>query len=98
MKLLFCLSCHDAFKLSSKPRQCECGKTCGRYLDDINAIYHGIAAQPMGFSNQSLTLAMRIIRVADGPLGTPFDAFLIPEPCATFRRVDSREKVFTSDE
>src|SRR6187551_608686 len=39
MKLLMCEDCNSIFNLSRKWKQCECGKTGGKYLEDgINAI------------------------------------------------------------
>ena len=41
MKLLFCFECADIKKLHSFEVSCNCGKTKGRYIDDVKAIYSG---------------------------------------------------------
>ncbi len=37
MKLLYCEHCGDMFNLTGKMKKCSCGKTFGKYTDDINA-------------------------------------------------------------
>lgn len=64
MKLLCCLDCADIFSLSSKEKSCGCGKTSGKYIDDLNAVYSG-NAQPIGFSNKSFRLALQLQRIED---------------------------------
>ncbi len=42
MKLIFCDTCSDVFKLSLKLRECECGQCKGRYdLDGEYAVTNG---------------------------------------------------------
>ena len=41
MKLLFCPKCFDVFKLTLKPRSCDCGEVKGQYIDNINAEVNG---------------------------------------------------------
>jgi len=82
MKLLFCTKCQDVFKLSKQWRSCTCG-TAGKYLDNINAVYEGTHAIPIGFSNQSLGYA---ILDQTKTASVPFDAFVIETECPTFVR------------
>lgn len=85
MKLLFCLSCQDVIKLiRGSHRSCLCGETRGRYVDDVNAVYYGEHAIPLGFANGSFARAIRS-RPEQGA-GERFDAFVIPLECDTFRK------------
>ena len=50
MKLIFCSTCHDVFKLSRTLKSCECGKAKGRYLaDGLYAEING-GAIPIGMA------------------------------------------------
>ena len=85
MKLLFCRECEDIFNLSFREKNCSCGKTKGKYLDNLNATYSGPAV-PLGFSN--LTFAQAIRRHSKKKLihGDNFTAFVIPKDCLTFKK------------
>ena len=91
VKLLFCRSCQDVIRLpaSGARRACECGKTWGRYLDDVKAEYGGAEAIPIGFDNKSLYTAL-MHQPAAGR-GMVFEAFVIPKKCPTMRVVRGRE-------
>ena len=54
MKLIFCSTCHDVFKLSRTLKSCECGKAKGRYLED--GLYAEInkGAVPIGMANSTV--------------------------------------------
>ncbi|MEW4309469.1 hypothetical protein [Rossellomorea marisflavi] len=82
MKLLLCLNCNDVFSLSSQLKKCSCGKTKGQYMDNINAIYEGESALPLGISNTSLKDA--VLNQPDRGMGKEFIAFTIPRDCPTF--------------
>lgn len=84
MRLLFCRSCQDLFRLVSAERACQCGETRGRYVNDLDAIYSGGAAVPIGFNNSSFAKAIAEQR----PRGNsePFSAFVIPVVCTTFKK------------
>ncbi|WP_096187064.1 hypothetical protein [Evansella halocellulosilytica] len=82
MKLLLCLECNDIFSLDLKMKKCSCAKTKGRYIDNLNAIYEGDSAMPIGFSNPSLKEA--ILNQPDKGMGKEFTAFTIPRNCPTF--------------
>jgi len=86
MKLLLCLDCGDIFNLTAKEKKCGCGKTSGRYIDDLNAEYEG-NAQPIGFSNGSFIEAIKVQRIENKKVkpknecckGVEFTAFFIPD-------------------
>ena len=87
MKLLICKICNSVFNLTDKSKSCECGKTKGKYTDNINAVYSGPGI-PIGFGNNSLLNAMRLQNFLnkvekDNPKvcckGEEFTAFTIPE-------------------
>jgi hypothetical protein len=82
MKLLLCLECNDIFSVDLKLKKCSCGKTKGQYIDNLNAIYEGDCAMPIGISNQSLKEA--VLNQPDKGMGKEFTAFTIPRYCPTF--------------
>ena len=86
MKLLFCKNCTDIFSISTtKTKSCSCGKTKGKYLDNINAVYTGQFAVPMGISNPSFISALK--RFAQDGGGDNIKAFLISNSANTFKKV-----------
>ncbi len=83
MKLLYCRRCDSVVRLVMKERSCECGKTSGRYLDSLHAIYTGPAV-PFGIANSSFVEAMR-----NQPFkgkGQEFTAWVMPVECNTMKR------------
>jgi len=84
MKLILCPHCQDVRKLDKILTTCKCGKSYGRYLDDLNAEYSGDAI-PLGFSNSSLLSAIKH-RPGQGN-GAIFTAFVIPKQCSTYKKV-----------
>ncbi len=88
MKLIFCGECCDIVALRSWPRACGCGRSYGRYVDDLNAVYGGEAV-PLGISNPSFAKALHR-QPAEG-LGCRFEAFVIPSTCDTMRKIDATE-------
>ena len=80
MKLLLCRICQDVRKLQRSRTRCDCGRSWGMYLNDLNAEYHGPCI-PIGFDNHELHDAvLRYIR--NGSLGCPksdavFSAFVM---------------------
>lgn len=86
MKLLFCKSCQDVFKLVlGELRYCRCARTHGHYVDEVNAVYYGEYAVPLGFQNSSFVDAVIKQPAQEGP-GRRFEAFVIPTECETFWR------------
>lgn len=55
----------------------RCGLTKGEYIDQLNAIYPGEHAVPLGFTYNSLIKAIQN-QPKDG-LGKQFTAFVIPQ-------------------
>jgi len=85
MKLIFCLDCQDIVKGSQDVRTCHCGASGIQYHDELHATYWG-SAVPIGFLNRSLSEAIQR-RPTSGD-GVYFTAFVIPEVCDTFEKVD----------
>ncbi len=89
MKLLFCGNCADVVKLNTtETRRCACGKSWGRYTDNINAEFGGERAELIGFANSTLSAALAQHRAgdrADG-MGHRFEAFIIPKSAPSVRR------------
>jgi hypothetical protein len=83
MKLLFCANCNDVFAIHKQERHCLCGKTKGHYVDNINAVYSGINAVPLGFHNSRFISAL-LQRPQEG-LGKEFTAFVIPHVNPSFK-------------
>ena len=87
MKLLLCKNCQDVIRLvQGEVRTCRCGKVSGKYLDDLNAIYSGEEAIPLGLANGSLVEALR--NQPEEGKGKVFTAFVIPKNCYTFEKVN----------
>lgn len=83
MKLIYCSSCEDVWKLGGDRTRCRCRKSWGYYeLDDCHARYGG-SAIPLGFSNSSLVAAL-VRRERDGKHPWAFIAFVVEENCPTF--------------
>lgn len=53
MKLLVCLACFDWNALSYDPRECECGRTGGRYNNDGDTATVWGDGVLFGFSNRA---------------------------------------------
>jgi len=88
MKLLLCRECGDIFNLSYETKSCRCGKTSGKYINNLDAKYSG--GIPLGFANSSLTEAMRN-QPQDGQ-GKVFTAFVIPQQCPTMVKYENIQK------
>ena len=88
MKLIFCPHCQDIVKLHRQVITCECGKSQGTYLNDLNAVYSGDAI-PLGINSSSLADAIRNQPVSGN--GERFEAFVVPGQCRTFKRVQCIE-------
>lgn len=86
MKLLLCKECQDVVRLiKDQKRVCKCGKVGGKYIDELNAIYFGEMAVPIGFSNRSLVTAVH--NQPKQGMGEDFTAFIIPKICASYKLV-----------
>jgi len=87
MKLILCKNCQDIVRLIKEERFCRCGKCSGKYTDDLNAWYKGGEfVVPLGFANSSLISALRN-QPKEG-WGENFTAFVIPEICDTFKKIN----------
>ena len=93
MKLIFCTSCNDLFRLMRAGRCCTCGRSYGRYLEDgLNAIIGGDAI-PVGISNTSLNDALQKKRHGAGmTVPISIDAFLIEDQCTTIKVIERRDE------
>ena len=88
MKLFYCPKCDDVVKCDYVIRMCKCGASYGYYkTDDYNAVYSGEAI-PLGIDNSSLRDALINNTQNQGPLGTRFEAFVIPGNCKTFKKIN----------
>jgi hypothetical protein len=96
MKLLICLKCEDVFNLTKVEKQCGCGETKGRYIDNMNAVISG-NCKPLGFHNGKFKTAFFMQKMEDEAQaklntdvcceGVPFDAFFIPDTAKSIKRV-----------
>jgi len=95
MNLLMCLECGDIFNLTKKEKSCGCGKTRGRYVDELNAEYEG-NAQPIGFANGGFIEAIKVQRIENKKKkpknecckGVEFTAFFIPDAATSLCKID----------
>ncbi len=92
MKLLYCRHCHDVIKLLSHERHCDCGACGGHYINDLDAVFWGDTAVPLGFDNPSFARALEAQPGGPGE-GERFTAFVIPQVCPTMTKLDHRIKV-----
>jgi hypothetical protein len=90
MKLLFCKKCEDVIRLFSHLRYCKCGETSGKYTNDINAVYWGENAVPIGFANSSLLNAVENQPENHGK-GEVFEAFVIPKKCISMHNLSYKQ-------
>jgi len=60
MKFLYCPECNDAvlMHIEDKPRYCRCGKSWGRYTNEIDVLIGG-AGFPFGINNHAFELAAK---------------------------------------
>ena len=86
MKLIFCRACKDVVRLKFKLNFCECGKSGGKYINELDAVIGGEDCIPLGFDNFSLVQALK--KRPKSGLGSGFNAFVIPEECDTVDVVD----------
>ena len=63
-------------------RSCFCGKSKGRYLDNLNAEFEGPAI-PLGFHNAHFVNALE--NQPEKNWGKEFTAFVIEKDCPTFQ-------------
>jgi hypothetical protein len=85
MKLLLCKECQDIVRLIDIKRTCKCGKSGGKYTDELNAVYFGEMAVPIGFVNKTLVKA--VYNQPKNGMGEDFTAFVIPKVCSTYKIV-----------
>lgn len=83
IKLFFCPFCKDILALRKQYRSCECGRSGGKYIDNLNAEITGEAI-PLGINNMSLGTAIGLQPITGW--GRRFEAFVIPKICATVTR------------
>jgi hypothetical protein len=97
MKLLMCLECGDIFNLDKINKICSCGKTSGKYINDLDAEIKG-KCKAIGFSNKTFVKAFQLQKIEDDaqakinkPVccnGQEFTAFFIPESATSIKRID----------
>ena len=86
MKLILCPECHDVVKLiQEETRSCKCGKSSGKYRDELNAEISGKAI-PLGFDNSELRKA--VLNRRKTGRGIRFAAFVISHQCYTITEAD----------
>ena len=81
MKFIFCTDCHDIVRLRRELRKCGCGKSKGRYIDDLHAEIQGKSV-PIGIEGDSFAAALK---PTEPGKGIRFEAFVIPKICDTIR-------------
>lgn len=88
MKLIQCRECGDVYSLSHQRKCCTCTATSGWYEDDgLHAVATGPATL-IGFHNTRFREAKLDASIDPDPTrGKRFEAFVICDPCPTFRRL-----------
>lgn len=100
MKLMFCFECQDVVKLSTyKVRECECGKIKAKYEINGDGFFHAKDDRYLllGFANDSFQGAVQKAYDTIESMGVEFTAFVIPEPCDTFTRLDEKDFKYFSE-
>ena len=91
MKLLYCSSCGDIFRVKLFEREsCSCGKTAGHYVDQLNAVYSGEFAVPLAVWNSTFLGAIGnqpTEDIPEGRGGNPMTWYVVPKNCKTFLKV-----------
>ena len=85
MKLLLCPDCHDMHALSRTKRHCVCGRSWGRYTDDIMAEVGG-SGLVVGLLNGGADAAIEAREIEPGDQYT-LACFIFPEGHRHVRRV-----------
>lgn len=83
------------FNLTRKIKTCNCGKSKGLYIDNLNAEYEG-NCRMIGFANGSFRQAFSMQELKDKKLvnknecckGTEFEAFFIPKNATSINKTD----------
>lgn len=88
MKLLYCPTCGDIRKLHVLTNVvCRCGASQGRYEANGRFAVLNAEAVLLGITNRSFAYALQLTQHAPDPRkGKRFEAFVIAEDCAEFRR------------
>ena len=84
----------DIFNLTITEKTCSCGKSSGKYIDNLNAEIKG-NCKGIGFANNKFKMAYQIQKIEDDAQkgkptccdGIEFTAFFIPESATSIRRV-----------
>jgi hypothetical protein len=58
MKIIYCMSCGDLFRLEFEKKDCKCGRSSGQYTTSEMAKFSGDAL-PIGIANPDLETAAR---------------------------------------
>jgi hypothetical protein len=84
------------FSLSYNEKSCDCGKTKGKYINNIYAEFTG-NAQPIGFSNPSFRQGYTLQKIEDKKpkkvgeccKGVEFTAFFIPKNATSINKIEN---------
>jgi len=87
MKLLYCSKCKSIFNLTDTMKHCACGETKGMYIDNLNAVYAGDYAVPLGIANGDFHRALESETRKLYNISVVFDAFVIEPDCPTFKKI-----------
>ena len=90
MKLIYCITCGDVFNLSKELKTCGCGKSYGKYINDLFAEVSSDSIA-LGFVNNSFADAITN-RTLINDRGENFTAFVIPAICRTIKRKNIKFK------
>ncbi len=77
MKLIFCNECHDIVNMRYETRACGCGKSEGKYIDEVELEYSG-PCRVLGFTNKSFAAALSFQQHNGNKKGIVFKSFVIP--------------------
>jgi len=95
MKLIFCNECHDIVSMRYELRSCDCGRSQGRYVDEVHLEYSG-PCRVLGFANKSFASALSYHQHNGNTKGIVFKSFVIPSHAESIKRVEEVEVEQTS--
>lgn len=89
MKLLHCVACNDVLALRPEARICACGESSGRYMDEVQAEYHG-PSRILGLLNNEITQSLR-------EPSPRYNWFVIAEDSESIHRTDGKAGIAALD-
>lgn len=89
MKLIFCNECKDVLSLRNEEKQCYCGKSKGKYIDDETVEYSG-PCRVLSIVNRSFAAALNYKQPNGNTKGIVFKSFVVPYSNGNVKRTEAK--------